>query len=379
MLKGKKFFALILSVLMLFLLGSSGAFALSISVSNNSHTISDTALNAIYIDANENFSITFTATDVQGTVRWEIDRWDSVPIGGEITQQKLSTVNFTSSGNTATVTGSLNEASYILGILITAVDLDKNEHMIDIQFYQGAYYNNAYYSQSTNGNSNGSNNGSTPVPVPNTGNNTQETTPVRLHVATVEPIPEEYKTDDLLQKLADNASISRSDIQWLSADVINTAEPPEPTTKMREQVKSDGYEFVAKLNTIKVSEDGYYAFMVTVSDDLVGTKVSDLKLYYAEPSDFLASTNGSVETAFGLMPLINGITGGLEVSNFLGVKLDTLPKQFLATMFLSASKSMTVYIVKILLALLGGCNVGFGVIGISAGGFLIWRLHKRHS
>ena len=188
-----------------------------------------------------------------------------------------------------------------------------------------------------------------------------ETINTRLHVAIVEPISEEYQTEDLLQKLADNVSTDRSNIQWLPADAIDTSEPPEPTQSMRDQVAKDSYQFAAKLNAIKVSEDGYYAFQVTVSDDLVGMNVSNLKLYYADEDEFSGSSASLA--FFGLMPAINGITGSLEVSNMLGVKLDTLPKQFLATMFLSASKSMTVYIVKILLALLGGCNVGFGIAG----------------
>ena len=273
-------------------------------------------------------------------------------------------------GNTINFGGSLGGGDKALSIGIMAFDYSAGDENTFIQY--NFWVVNESLWEYDNGTSNGSGNNNN---TGETGDQTQQETE-RLHVSIVEPIPEEYKTDDLLQKLADNASISRSEIQWLSADVINTAEPPEPTTKMREQVKSDGYEFVAKLNTIKVSEDGYYAFMVTVSDDLVGTKVSDLKLYYAEPSDFLSSVNGSVETAFGLMPLINGVTGGLEVSNFLGVKLDTLPKQFLATMFLSASKSMTVYIVKILLVLLGGCNVGFGIAGTFVVGVVAVKFFK---
>ncbi|MBR0079100.1 MAG: hypothetical protein IJP69_01865 [Synergistaceae bacterium] len=201
---------------------------------------------------------------------------------------------------------------------------------------------------------------------------TQTETPTELNVAIIAPVE---LSDDIIQKLADNISVDRSEIKLLTSRDFTTANPPEPTQAMREQVKNDNYEFMAKLNTITVSEDGYYVFAVTVSDDLVGTKVSDLRLFYAESSDF---TGSSLKASFGLMGVLNGVTGGFEVSNFLGVKLDTVPKQFLATMFLSASKSITVYILKILL-FLAGCNAGFGILGLSVGGFLIWKFFRRHS
>ena len=117
-------------------------------------------------------------------------------------------------------------------------------------------------------------------------------------------------------------------------------------------------EFMAKLNTIRVDEDGWYAFVVTVSDDLVGTPVNELRLFSAEDSDFIPA---EIAASFGLMPLVNGVMGGLEINNFFGVKLDTLPKQFVALMVLSAGKSITAYIVKIILMLLlGGCSAGAG-------------------
>ncbi|MBQ6418508.1 MAG: hypothetical protein IJJ91_07545, partial [Synergistaceae bacterium] len=130
------------------------------------------------------------------------------------------------------------------------------------------------------------------------------------------------------------------------------------------------------LNTIKVNKEGWYVFKVTVSDDLVGTPVSDLRLYAADESDFAA---GSFRSAFGLLPLINGVAGGFEVHNLLGIKLDTLPKQFLALMLLSAGKSLTMYIGKILLMLLAaGCAAtsGLGVIAAVVI-FAVKRFKKR--
>lgn len=197
----------------------------------------------------------------------------------------------------------------------------------------------------------------------------------KLELAVISPV---FISDEIIEKLAKNISVDVKEINLLTSADFDPSEPPEPTDAMRKTITSRNSQFMAKMNTIKVSKDGWYVFMVTVSDDLVGTKVGDLRLYGAEASDFTAS---SFNAAFDLMPIVNGITGSLEISNFFGVKLDTLPKQFLATMFLSASQSLTIYIVKILLLLLGGCDVGFGVIGsglmIVAGGVFTIKLIKR--
>lgn len=195
----------------------------------------------------------------------------------------------------------------------------------------------------------------------------------KLNIGIVEEVPEEYRTEDLLQKLANNISIDRSEIHWLPADAIDTSEPPEPTQSMRDKAAQDSYQFMAKLNIIKVSEDGYYVFQVTVSDDLVGTKASALKLYYADENEF---SGASVNPAF-FGQVLNAVAGSLEISNFGGVKLDTAPKQFLATMFCYASVSMTTYVLKILLMLLGGCNVGFGVAGALVIGVIALKFFKK--
>ncbi|MBR1486810.1 MAG: hypothetical protein IJ597_06105 [Synergistaceae bacterium] len=373
MLKSKKFFVIILSVLTLLLQEISGAFALTVTVSNCSHTLTNNYLNqnnssAIYLNGNESFSVTFTATDVQGTtVGWQIQSFD-VTQGGTSTSL-ISDLQFTSSDNTATLTGTLNDTSTQLDIMIVASDLNSEGELINTDFSTSttmyAFYclNRAYFFR-----------GESTVSEP------PSETVENLHVAIIEPVSEEYQTDDLLKILADNVNTERSNIQWLPADAITTSEPPEPTQAMRDKVASDSAQFVAKLNTIKVSEDGYYAFQVTVSDDLVGTNVSELRLYYAEDSDFTTSSANDVRLAFGLMPIINGVTGALEVSDFFGVKLDTLPKKFLATMFLTSSKSLTVYIVKILIALFtGGCVIGGSGLVFAAGYFLIRKFYKRRS
>lgn len=220
--------------------------------------------------------------------------------------------------------------------------------------------------------SSSSNGGTVPTPTP-----APEQTTTELNVGVIAPV---VLSDDVLERIANNINIGVSELHFLTSRDFSTAIPPEPTNAMRKEVSDNGYEFAAKLNTINVSEDGWYVFQVTVPDDLVGKSVNDLRLFYAEDSDFvnIASMKG-VKTAFGFMPIINGITGAFEVSDFFGVELDTLPKQFLATMFLSAGKSLTVYVLRILLMLLGGCNLGLiggGVVLV--GGLIVFKFFRRH-
>ena len=184
---------------------------------------------------------------------------------------------------------------------------------------------------------------------------TQTQTPIET--AIVSPITQ--VTDDLRERLANLVSIDRSEVNFITSAEINPSEAREPTQAMRQSLADQSGEFLAKLNTIKVNKDGWYALVVTVSDDIVGASVSNLRLFYAEESDF---AEGSLSASFGLMPIVNGITGGLEITDLFGVKLDTLPKQFIAMMMLSAGKSLSVYIVKILLMLLAGCSTGAGAL-----------------
>ncbi|MBQ6981574.1 MAG: hypothetical protein IJQ15_04000 [Synergistaceae bacterium] len=211
---------------------------------------------------------------------------------------------------------------------------------------------------------------------------TEETALVDLGTITVNPDVEQaiitpvVLSDEVIQRLAESVSVDVREIIMLTSADIDPNEAPEPTQAMKDIAQGERYELVAKLNTIKVNKEGWYVFKVTVSDDLVGTPVSDLRLYAADESDFAA---GSFRSAFGLLPLINGVAGGFEVHNLLGIKLDTLPKQFLALMLLSAGKSLTMYIGKILLMLLAaGCAAtsGLGVIAAVVI-FAVKRFKKR--
>ncbi|MBR0233104.1 MAG: hypothetical protein IJQ47_03565, partial [Synergistaceae bacterium] len=142
----KKFFALIFVALMSVVFATSGAFALSISVSSsNPAMVSYGDFGpSVVLKSNESFTVTLSASDVQGTVEWNmVNSSDMTQNDLQNIQQRtpgqsqpqlnahLSTVQFTSSGNTATITGTMHQDSYYCVVTISAVDRDENGTMID--------------------------------------------------------------------------------------------------------------------------------------------------------------------------------------------------------------------------------------------------------
>ena len=193
--------------------------------------------------------------------------------------------------------------------------------------------------------------------------------PTELPIGIISPVPD--LSPDVITRLAQNISIDPSELILLTSADFDPSDPPEPTQAMRQEVSSQNGQFLAKLNTIKVNKDGWYVFKVTVSDDIKGMSVNDLKLFEAEGSDFTSS--------FGMMSIFNGVTGMYEVTNLFGLKVDTVEKQILVTMLLSAGKSITTYFVKILLMLLaGGCSAGIGIGAVFVvAGIIATKIFKR--
>ena len=161
---------------------------------------------------------------------------------------------------------------------------------------------------------------------------------------------------DVLENLAEtlaSADISAEQIRFITDGNISTAR--EPTQSMKEYINNDGYEAAYKLNTLTVSEDGYYVFQINIPEDFVGMNVSDIKIYALKNSDFNAS----------FFALVNGILNYGEITNMFGVKIDTLPEKVLAVGFLQASTPFSVYLAKILIAVMaGGCESGLGISGL---------------
>ena len=167
-------------------------------------------------------------------------------------------------------------------------------------------------------------------------------------------------TNDVISRDILSRDVTSIDIKtFTSADIVS--DPEEPTPAMVEAVTNDGYEIAAKLNTIQVAEGGFYLFKVTLSEEsfqkLRGMTAHDVRAY--------ALSDSEVE----IMPsFITGIINTFELLTMSGEKMDTIGmREFLLVGLLNAGKPFSVYLAKILLALLlGGCNYGWSIAAICA-------------
>ena len=194
------------------------------------------------------------------------------------------------------------------------------------------------------------------------------TTPKELMSGTIEPIPvedQETLRDVIAKTLNDTWStdISPEEILFITEENI-LGEAVEPTQTLKDEAKSDNNELVGKLSTLSVDESGYYAFKVILSDDLYesvkDTRVENLNIYYIQYDEgeyvpiAMAASDGKIKVSF-----ITGLLNTFELLTMSGEKMQFGMKKFLMVGFLNAGKPMSLYIAKLILALLlGGCNTG---------------------
>lgn len=165
-----------------------------------------------------------------------------------------------------------------------------------------------------------------------------------LPSAVIEPV---VLSDDVLENLAELMNIDKSEIKFITQE--NISSPKDPTDSMKKYMHDDSHNAAYKLNTLTVNEDGYYVFLVNIPEEFIGKKVSSIKIYALKDSDFRAA----------FYSLVNGILNYGEITNLLGVKIDTLEGKVLTIGFLQAGTSFSMYLAKLILMLLaGGCNTG---------------------
>ena len=202
--------------------------------------------------------------------------------------------------------------------------------------------------------------------------------------ALIQGVPDEilnYVGEDgetVLQHIAKLANISVDQINVITEQSLDLRLPHEPTEAMRQ--KADG-EFIAKLDTLVLSfdsipdgEEGYFLFQLELPDEVLSMDLnpSDLKLWYATPDEF---TSASYAPTF--RPAVFDPFTYFEITDLLGFKADTLDKKVLVLVFASAGKSLSMWLLKILL-LAAGCNsvaiAGIGATGaLSVGAFVLLR------
>ena len=185
---------------------------------------------------------------------------------------------------------------------------------------------------------------------------------------------EEILTNEIIPPDILSRDVVSTDIKtFTSRDII--ADPEEPTPAMQEAVQQEGYEIAAKLNTIQVMQSGFYIFKVTLSEqsfnDLRGTTVENLKVY--------ALSDSEIEI---LPSFIMGMISTFELLTMSGEKITSIGmREFLLVGLLQSGQPFSVYLAKLLLALLlGGCNSGAGVYAVlvvSGIIYIVFRTHKK--
>ena len=178
----------------------------------------------------------------------------------------------------------------------------------------------------------------------------------------------------MLEKIAASEDIDVTEINFLTPDNIDS--PYEPTEEMKKQASDEGMQYAAQLNTVTFTEAGYYLFEVDFPEEVIGTSVENLRLQFVDSAKVQGS---SVKSAF-LELMVDRFLAGNELRDMLGNVVDTVPGKALLLMMANSGGSFTMYALKILLALLGGCNAGVvsyaglgvaGLLGLS--GSLVFR------
>ena len=183
--------------------------------------------------------------------------------------------------------------------------------------------------------------------------------PAELPQGTIQPVELD---DELRAKIADTISLSADKILTLSQESISA--PKEPTQAIRDEMKSQNNELLGKFNTLTVNEGGYYVLKVTLSNDLYekvkDANINDLKVY-------ALFDDGQTQNASVSASVINGLLSTWELLTLNGDKLEAGAKEFLMVGLLETGKPFSLYLTKILLAILtSGCNAGLGVFGAIA-------------
>lgn len=198
-----------------------------------------------------------------------------------------------------------------------------------------------------------------------------------LDIGNVQPVPQELRTD-LISKIRETLSGDISPDATINfIEPQNIGEPVEPSDSLKNKVQSESANLIGKFNTLSVDIDGVYVWKVTLTPELekefVSQAVSNFRIYSADvtPADFIAISSVKPSFLFGLL-------NTFEFLSMSGEKMSLGAKEFLMVGFLNASKPLSLYLARIILSLLlGGCNTGFGVVGIGVLGFLAFKIFKR--
>ena len=181
-------------------------------------------------------------------------------------------------------------------------------------------------------------------------------------------------SSDVVENIARTLSIDSSQIQFISQENIAPAE--DPSQSMIDYVQADNHEITGKLGVISVDTAGVYVVKVVMTDELYAVlkdqNVANFRIYALSDKD-PADVNTS---------LISGMIGTWEILSLSGEKLTNFGvREFLMVGMLNAGTPFSMYIAKILIALLlGGCNSSINTIWLGVLALIVFaalRFRKR--
>ena len=174
--------------------------------------------------------------------------------------------------------------------------------------------------------------------------------------------------DELLPELE---LVSRdTTLPILRLEERHIGDPEEATEEVRQEAARNNYELAYKLNAISVDVTGYYVFEVNLPDEFTGMSTEEWRLMIVNQAKAQVSAAADPFTYF-------------EVVRILGD--DSAVNKALAMVLAQAGQSATMYLLKIIIALLlGGCEtgsasyVGYGIIALAGAAIILGtRIFRR--
>ena len=188
--------------------------------------------------------------------------------------------------------------------------------------------------------------------------------------------PDEVSADHI-EQIAMELSVDVGSVRFLASSDIMRVAPAEPTKAMRSFAAENKYQFAAKLDTIRVKEKGVYIFKVVVPEELKGIKTDRFELLGIDPAALeVVSSDSSGDVNISVLPpVFAGIGSALDWAAIFG------DDYWVVGAVLPAAQPLSMYILRLLLILLGGCDMGagLGILGLIAvcGGLAVFKIFRR--
>ena len=190
--------------------------------------------------------------------------------------------------------------------------------------------------------------------------------------------------DNLREVIAEEISVEPEQVKFITDNNLSTAQ--EPSQEIEDIAGNDSYKIIGNMTTVKnLDEAAYYVFKVELSNSLFreieGLNVDDVRIYG------FTENAADAEARSSMIFMLNGIMNTVELLTLSGKRFDKFSsREFLMVGFLDSSQPFTMYMAKVVKAVVsaltgggsgGGCSAGTGIIEVSAVLSFIFRRKRR--